>query len=251
MKLRVPAYCPNCGKLSFPTLPIEIADNANPIFTFSASGTICPNCGGRAQIFDGTYTKDLISTILKIGVNKSDLEKFSQIVETANRKSFSRDEVVEAIEKDAPKLSPLKVFLMHDIGLITVLGFLLTLAGFIYTITQNNPKPPTVEEIMKAFREAQTEPNSNANKKPFVKAKPSVNAPCICGSGKKYKKCCQSKGRWLRYLIKISNKTNKTRVVWVKTLITKNQKIPNPNTEIMRENFTKSLIHHRGFSLTS
>jgi hypothetical protein len=190
--LTAPAFCSNCNSFSVVTLPFT----GNMEVTLENVRTSCPKCEKpTAKIFDGKYTTKLIEAVLGIAPTKSDYEGFNKIVVDAKRKDASAREVSEAIEKEVPKLSPLTTFLKYDFGLIPILSLMVAVIGLIYTITQNNAKTPTVEEIIKALKSTQPtlQTNVSRNQKKTTKTKP--NDPCVCGTGKKYKKCCQYKER--------------------------------------------------------
>jgi len=182
----IPAFCSNCNSFFTDTSLIS----GNFTVKITNSYVTCPFCHAPANIIDGTYTSHIINVILKSGINNSDFKKFSQIVEENKKNPASIEEISEAIKSEIPKLSPLTVFLKHDIGLITVLSFMLSvLTSYIALMTYLNSEQITKEKVTQEMLKPTATP------KTMLKQKARVNEPCICGSGRKYKKCCQPKDK--------------------------------------------------------
>ena len=126
-----------------------------------------------------------------------ELSRFSNILREAREKKRSPEEVAQTIRKEVPELSGLadllpktRTELYSFITLIVAVLTLLAESGG----RDNKATNITVNQtINQAFGE--TERTASARNKETVTnktVKPKVgrNAPCTCGSGKKYKKCC-------------------------------------------------------------
>lgn len=102
------------------------------------------------------YIWSLISGFVNGAVNAKDL------------KQFTRNEIYSELRGASPRLTDIFRSKLSPDGFAALSSFLNT--------PQKNAKPVTAKR--------------NANKNQAVSAKIAPNAPCPCGSGKKYKKCC-------------------------------------------------------------
>jgi hypothetical protein len=186
----IPAFCSNCNTFFINSSALGFGNSQVSIKDIFFS---CPSCDSMAKAFDGTYTGNIINVILKSKIDFSDYIKFSQIVDDVKSKPTSIEEVSETIKSEIPKLSPLIAFLKHDIGLITILTFIATVIGTYFTMMSDlKPQEITPAKVQEEMQKPKTTQKPKPKSKPKQKLK--VNSLCPCGSGRKSKKCCQSKG---------------------------------------------------------
>lgn len=182
---------------------IEIAEGANVKINFTESTTNCLNCGKKAQIIDGEY--EFVGNVLQIIRNSkatvSQLQKFLKVIENAKTNESSPEEVSEEIEKEVPELSKLTDIFPQKRSelypflalLVQIIVTVLTGLGVYAALSKSNAPSITTTNITNNIVNNQTtkivKESLKIKVKKRVKRKPSVNAPCHCGSGIKRKKC--------------------------------------------------------------
>ncbi len=153
----------------------------------------CPKCGGLAEIPPGLYryTDEIISLLSGPQFSVEILKSAKKILEATTVQS-TIEETIEKVSSISPEIGNALSKAPTRYGLITWLGIaigVLSLAiqihlGYIY----KNDETQKVE----MYNEFLIQENKSLKQKleATIKPKPSRNAPCPCGSGNKYKRCC-------------------------------------------------------------
>lgn len=146
----------------------------------------------------GSYVDDIFQLIWTTRKSLDLLKRIQWIVEEAQKKNLSPEEVGEQIDKNAPELSDLKSFLPKT---RVELYLLLTLLSSLIVTCQNNTSL-SEGDVEKMIDDAKTEIEQSLDRKQKTNApkedaraknpdgtKLGRNDPCYCGSGKKFKHC--------------------------------------------------------------
>lgn len=205
----IPAFCDNCGK-PFPS-GFAGGGSATLIMRGNKSGP-CPHCGGMGTILDATYRLDkgIIEVLAASSPTRERLEKLRDVLIEARKTGAGVTEVKDMVETSGLGFSKVSDFVPQTANeLYQFLGLLIALISLavalnqgpviteqqltnaftkaLQNVQQGRPSPPSTSGLIttkpKGPALQQTEPS---------KVKPSRNSPCVCGSGKKYKRCCDS-----------------------------------------------------------
>jgi SEC-C motif len=193
--LRAPAFCDSCGTIFQSAFEI----NAQHTTFINCGSGPCPKCGGSGHIPDGIYNFIGNTIELLSGPSRtvSELQRLAEILNQARNRKKSIEEVSERIEKELPWFSSLKDLLPKSrTEFYPFIGIVIAVVGLIIgQLKQDQPPKVTVNQVVNIICQ---EPAIHSHQQTVttttkVKAKKKVgrNDPCPCGSGKKYKKCCQ------------------------------------------------------------
>jgi len=197
--LRVPAVCNTCGSF-FPS-PIEVK-NAKEIGFYNIGIGPCPKCGGTGHIPDGLYNfiDNTIEFLSGPSRSVSELQQLASLLNKAKENNYSAEQISEKIQEELPELASLRDILPKTrTELYAFLTIILTaLSILIGQINKGATNKIEVNQVVNLINQQNTmidvHPHADAiQKKQEEKKKTGRNDPCICGSGKKYKKCCLNK----------------------------------------------------------
>ena len=195
---RVPAVCDSCGAF-FPS-PIEVTNSTD--ITFGGIGVgPCPRCGGTGHVPDGTYNfvGDTIELLSGPQRSRSELERLAAILRDAQKRGASVEQVRDEVRREVPELTSLADALPRTRN--ELYAFItLILAILALLLSEARRTGDTKIEVTQIFNlVTQTAPAPQAQKparsssklksKPPGSSKIGRNAPCPCGTGKKYKHC--------------------------------------------------------------
>ena len=193
----VPAFCDTCGAVFRSGFSV-VGDASNITLVGNTAGP-CPVCSGLGHIPDGVFnfvgsTIEILSAPQR---TRDELGRLAAILREAKQAKQSPEAVAEAIRTQVPGFSgvadllpktreELYAFLALVVSVVTLL-----LQGPSDEKSQNITVNQTINQV---FMETDKSVNAAASKprRTPVETAPKVgrNAPCPCGSGKKYKKCC-------------------------------------------------------------
>lgn len=185
----IPAFCDTCST-AFPS-GISVENASNVTLSGNRSGP-CPSCGGMGHVPDGVFnfignTIEILSAPQR---TVEELARLVQIIHEAKAKQQSNEQVAAQIKQELPGLSSLADILPKNRG--ELYGFLGVVLATITLLTQSPPSQnitinvsQVVEQTLVAASAAKQKPQESSQSKKIGR-----NAPCPCGSEKKYKKCC-------------------------------------------------------------
>ena len=186
----MPAICQACGHV-WPS-GFVIRDSKNIMYE-GCTVQPCPSCKtGVGRVPDGVYSSfgSVLEIVSAPEHSREDLARFVRLMKAFRSGEATREEVAAAIEKEAPAFNKLSDLLPHNRqDLYEFIQMIATILGLILGgITINNI---SVEQVINQ----QFNFHAPAQPAPPPRAVPhlqqvSRNAPCPCGSGKQYKKCC-------------------------------------------------------------
>jgi hypothetical protein len=193
--LKVPALCDSCGNIFLSD--IEVNNSIHISFSGCTSGP-CPKCGGVGHIPDGLYnfignTIELLSGPAR---TVSELQRLEIILSQARDEGIPIEQVSKRIQDEVPELSSLKDFLPKSRSeLYAFLTIIITIISLILGQLKQSQSPKIeINQVINLICQPQNPsilgaPKSRIKHKATVKVKKKVgrNAPCPCGSGKKYK----------------------------------------------------------------
>jgi len=199
--MRAPAVCDTCGTI-FPS-DFEIVDSLHISFSGCTSGH-CPKCAGIGHIPEGVYNFIGNTIELLSGPSRtvSELKRLAIILRQAREERTPLEQVSKRIQEEVSELSSLKDFFPQSRSeLYAFLTIIITIIGLILgQVKRDQPPKIEVNQVLNLICQPQEPsttkgPRSEVKIKAMLKAKKKVgrNAPCPCGSGKKYKKCCLDK----------------------------------------------------------
>lgn len=190
----VQAFCDTCGTM----FPSGIFVENSTISLFGNKAGPCPKCGGMGHIPDGIF-KFIGNTIEILSAPQRTLQeliRFANIINEAQKKKYSSEEVIEKVKRDTPEFSSITDLLPKNRGeLYAFLALLLTMIQILTQFSENPSQNITnniniTQVIEQTYRNRPIE----EKKKDIHKViKVGRNDICPCGSKKKYKKCCGSK----------------------------------------------------------
>ncbi|MDF0500881.1 SEC-C domain-containing protein [Burkholderia cenocepacia] len=143
---------------------------------------------------------DVLKIFLDPAVPAEQLRRLKEILEGAAQTGATAEQTAQQIAESAPAFVGINGWLNRNAPIINTIGVLAALASLVVALNG----APTEEQLAKAFEHAisqalekrQTAPaaSSLAEPKGFQRILAPVNgisqnAPCPCGSGKKYKHC--------------------------------------------------------------
>jgi SEC-C motif-containing protein len=201
------AVCEDCGTTFTASRFIKVSGTARIHMSGNRYGP-CPRCGGMGRIPDGTYdiVGDVVTFLASPQRSHVELQLLADILQEAQRTNASLAEISASINKQAPGLAKVAEVLSNAPGplmgyiaiIIAALTFLLQLATEHRERTSGLSPSDIGELIDRAVRQAVPQPPPTAAQKPTarsatptkkVRATPRPNEPCLCGSGRPYKKC--------------------------------------------------------------
>lgn len=172
----------------------------------------CPTCGGDGSILDGTYSVDEKTIALLSGPQATidRLEKLHGILLAAKEEELPRDELARQVRAEVPELSSLSSLIPQTRNeLYAFLGLLIALVSLVVSLKTNNSQGGlSQEDLANIIRQhngasaatlapsRREDSGMSDQKSGFGKSRHYAvprGAPCPCGSGKKYKKCCDSR----------------------------------------------------------
>jgi hypothetical protein len=159
----------------------------------------CTRCGGTLRIVDATY--DMVGGVLKVlfspARSREELELLRGILEEARATRATTADISARIHEAAPQLAAVADALARAPGpvwqyiaiLIAVLGFLLQSATAWREFTKPDLSAAEIQALITRAAQASSRSPQTATTAPKARATPRPNEPCLCGSGRPYKKC--------------------------------------------------------------
>jgi hypothetical protein len=174
----------------------------------------CPRCGGAARIVEGEFNiRDGVFEVLRsTRLNRDLLQRFAVVAKQAQEGSIPMEQAASQIAEESPALASLleRVPIAARKAVIWVLlQTLVILAAQVVAESRDHDATPqqvkqaikhnddlvqnemqqAVERALKDYyRDQQSESRRTSGARHATKTP--RNAPCPCGSGQKYKKCC-------------------------------------------------------------
>jgi hypothetical protein len=188
----VPAFCDTCGTVFNSGFFVENSREVS--FAGNRSGP-CPKCGGMGHVPDGVFNfiGNTIEILSAPERTHAELMRLAEILRQAKERSETKEQVAERIEKEVPGLAKLAGLLPSNRAeLYGFLGVVLAAAQLL-SQGEKSPQAPVTVNVTQVIERVivPTPTGGSPTAKPHAQAKnPSRNQPCICGSGKKYKRCC-------------------------------------------------------------
>lgn len=213
----IPALCPHCGIVfnthrGFIEYPVEningilyehVSDNPNAQI-ISLGGTIgCPVCNYgeaefRCDLFE--FVRDTFNELKQLGL--PEIAYLEKLLKKLNE-NLTEENYKEAKEEAESKIKGLNIFRkISDARLAVIFAFIQIIIATIQTIQNSvdTQQPITIENIYQITlkqeaKEIDVDSIKSEVKKnsSFEKKRIGRNDPCLCGSGKKFKKCCIDK----------------------------------------------------------
>jgi len=185
--VNIPAFCDTCGA-AFPS-GFALENCSNVHLSGNKSGP-CPRCGGMGSVPDGVFnvTGNVIEILSAPNRTFQQLSALSEILKSAASGKKSSEEIAKEIEDKVPVLSPVAKYMPKNATeLVAWLTFILLAIQTINHLGDDDA--PDVNIILNQSVEKSMRPE---NYYPFAipQTPNSRNAPCPCGSGKRYKHCC-------------------------------------------------------------
>jgi uncharacterized protein YecA (UPF0149 family) len=141
------------------------------------------------SVIDGVFNVagDVIEILSAPQRTVDSLQRLSEILKAATTQKQSAEEIAKNIEKKAPEFNSISRYIPKNATELVAWLTLILLA--IQTINQlGKDETPDINIILNQSIEQSMDPR---NYYPFAQPiPPSRNAPCPCGSGKRYKHCC-------------------------------------------------------------
>jgi hypothetical protein len=187
-------FCDNCEAIFNSGICIENSSNVS--FSNCKSGP-CPNCGGMGHIPDGIYNIIGKTIELLTGPNRTinELTKLADLIKRAKEDHLSSEAFLKDIDREVPELSDFKDVLPKTRAeLYQFLIVILMLITIILSLPKNflgkkdGLSKLEIEQLIKQGIEKSCVATQH-RELPKKKKKVGRNDPCLCGSGKKYKKC--------------------------------------------------------------
>lgn len=153
----------------------------------------CPECGGLGLIPDGIYEyiSGAITFLSGPDASAEQLEKVKAILGSPLAEQKTKEEVLSEIRRESPEVASFLAKLGGLNNVVQWLALLVALIGVaidIHTSYFNSSKPDK-DKVIEYLLEQLQRQNEAKRDAPAEKPVPR-NAPCPCGSGKKYKHCC-------------------------------------------------------------
>jgi hypothetical protein len=192
MSQHIPAICDTCGT-AFPS-GIVMGPESSVTMVGNKAGP-CPNCGGMGRIPDGFYksVNNALHLITKVRETEQ-LRGLQVLLEKAQRDNLSRNELSHAIETTAPAFGALRELLPNDrselYNFVSMILAALALLVSLFTSRPDAPAPSVTQIFNTISSQGASQGNGVKRQRLRESKKQHRNAPCACGSGKKYKQCC-------------------------------------------------------------
>jgi SEC-C motif len=196
------AFCdnPTCGAIFLAPNIIGGAGSATLSMTGTRYGP-CPRCGGNGHIPDGVYryANHVVEFLRGPQESLAALRKVEALLRTVQSQSPTRDELLNQVRAVAPGVAgamekaPTVAVTQQWIQIL--LAFV-TLAILVQTTyfkkSDKELENKFIEHLLQENKELKPQKQPGVSGQPIRRASPKVprNAPCTCGSGKKYKRCC-------------------------------------------------------------
>ena len=198
---RIPAICEKCSMI-FPSM-VNLQKGVTNITFEHCTSMPCPKCGGTGKILDGVYRNILGAVEVFIGQqNINDLKLLLEVLELARKKQWSQEEVISNIKKKTPMFVKLaEYFVKYRTDLYAFLTIFIMIINMLINSGKSNfTKDELLQHIEVTINNYYDSNNKNKSSSESIlyQSKDRVgnekrvgrNAPCPCGSRKKYKKCC-------------------------------------------------------------
>jgi hypothetical protein len=183
--INIPAYCDNCQRW---TPSGFIVGNVKDL-KMSNNTVPCGFCGRNgARVIEGTFNiiDDVLEVIESNGLSLKELERLTQILQDAIERNMPAGRLREIIAQDVPKASKINKFITDGFNLSYILGLILVILAWQFPVTPVSSDKPKNEGTPNQKLNTQKLQLKNKTKR----GKVGVNTLCICGSGRKSKKCC-------------------------------------------------------------
>ena len=150
------------------------------------------------SVVDGhfNFTDKAIEILSAPGRTLDELKKLNLLINESSKQNLSPEQIAAKIKLEIPSLSAFANFMPKNRAEWYALAAIIVpiITGHLnqepQKIIHNNIVNNTA--ITQQYFELPQDKNIEIKKERFLKFKiPSVNDPCYCGSGKKYKKCCK------------------------------------------------------------
>lgn len=194
--MHIPAFCDTCGAVFRSGIVVE--NSRNITFVGNRAGP-CPVCGGMGHVPDGVFNF-VGNTIEILSAPKrtvDELSRLAKILRDAREQKWNPEEVAETIRKEVPELAGLADLLPKTRSeLYAFLALIVAVIALLTQGSQSGGKTTNIsvdQTINQVFIETDKAAKPREKNEPQAKGgtpKVGRNAPCPCGSGKKYKKCC-------------------------------------------------------------
>jgi len=200
---KIPVVCDSCD-LFFMSRSLLVG--AGQVTFINCFQNQCPKCGNPLRILDGTYELVDNTTKLLSGPEStvSKLKRLYEILQTAKTQKSTANEIKNQLNKEIPSLSALSDLLPKTKQeLYTAISIIIAVISLL--MQSMNKSPSTKIEVNQVvnniFQETPLIPKVKPNKNPSINnysipKKTGRNAPCTCGSGRKYKHC-HGKVNWI------------------------------------------------------
>ena len=183
------AFCDNlsCGAIFEARGIIGGAGNVTVHMTNTRYGP-CPVCGSMGLIPDGVYEyiDQTVSFLSGPSSSIQKLKKVKEILELALSQNKAKEEILSDVEKESPEIASALSKLGGLNNVAQWLGILAAVVGVaiqVHTSYFKDDDAAVKDKVIEYLLEEQKKKNQTENSVPR-------NAPCPCGSGKRYKHCC-------------------------------------------------------------
>ena len=180
----VPAFCGGCGSTFRSGV---VVDNAASVISDEKFAGPCPACNGMGQVSDAIlgFVANTIHILSAPQLTTDDLSQLASILNQAHQTKQSPAEVIKTIKEGAPELSEFANILPESqTKLYAFVPFIASVIVLLLPASQGDSdrSNATVEQaINQVFSE-----QKRAQDEWIIRR----NAPCVCGSGERYKRCC-------------------------------------------------------------
>lgn len=182
----VPAQCSQCGTWFPSGIFLKNARNVR----LAGFASACPRCGGTGIVPDGLYSATGETLTILASYHPEALRRLQESVNRLRQEAVTdREKVTEALDsvggqelgryvpRDANQLAPF----------IQALAIILSALIAWHAVSRTAPDPDQIADQV-FERIAESIPGESTADRTTDKIP--RNAPCPCGSGTKYKKCC-------------------------------------------------------------
>ncbi len=197
---QLPAFCDNCEAIFDSGILAE--NSLNISFTNCKSGP-CPNCGGMGHIPDGVYNIVGKTIELLTGPQRTvyELNKLAELIKKTQEEHLSPEFFSKNIDRELPELSGIKDILPKTrnelyqflIIILMLINILISSANNFLSRKDGLDKSEVEQLINYAIEKSCKKRDAaiTSQTREFARKKKKIgrNEPCLCGSGKKYKKC--------------------------------------------------------------
>ena len=191
------AFCsnPSCGAV-FEVPNLIGGDGTATIEMVGTTVGPCPACGSTGRIPDGVYeyANHAVNLLKGPELTVRALKQVKEILERARSKPSSKEEVLKEVESVSPEAAKALGSAPDSSNYLQWIGIVIALIALAIQAHTSYFKDDDVEKQFREYLLKENESLKQKLEKPktFKRNEPKVprNAPCPCGSGKKYKKCC-------------------------------------------------------------